>query len=184
MVSLIGPTKKPAKKKPAAKKPAKQVKDMLGIDPKDVPVAAAKPVGRPTSYRPEYCDRVVKLAKDGHGPAGYASDFGVDKATLYKWADAHPEFSTALSQAKTEEQAWWETAGRDGMKIKGFNALVWHKSMAAKFRDDYTEKVTTEISGPKGGPVQVEASTIDPRNMTPEQRAALKLVMQTLKEGR
>jgi hypothetical protein len=157
-----------------AKKPAK----------KPAAVAEKRPVGRPSKYKPEYCDQVIEMAKEGIGPAGYAAKFEIAKQSLWDWAEQHPEFSDALSQAKTLEQAWWEKQGRDGLMIKGFNALVWHKSMAAKFRDDYTEKVTTEISGPKGGPVQVEASTIDPRNMTPEQRAALKLVMQTLKEGK
>lgn len=156
----------PAKTKAKAKPPAK------------------RPVGRPSKYKPEFCQRVIEMAKEGIGPAGYASEFEVAKQSLWDWAAQHPEFSDALSQAKTLEQAWWENAGRVGMMIKGFNALVWHKTMAAKFRDDYTEKVTTEISGPKGGPVQVETSPVDPRNMTPEQREALKVVMLALKEGK
>jgi hypothetical protein len=165
--------KAPSKAKETAKETAKA--------PEKAAVPEKRPVGRPSSYKPEYCIRIVEMAKEGVGPAGYASKFEVDKATLYKWADTHEEFRIALSRAKTEEQHWWENAGRTGIFADKFNALVWHKSMAAKFRDDYTERSTTELVGKGGGPVQVETSMIDPRNMTPEQREALKVVMLALK---
>jgi hypothetical protein len=151
--------------------------------PKAEEPAPKRAVGRPSSYKPEYGPRIIEMAKDGVGPAGYASEFGVDKATLYKWAAAHEEFGIALSRAKTEEQAWWEDVSRRGIFADKFNALIWKTTMAAKFRDDYNAPVQTEISGPKGGPVQIEASAIDPRKMTAEERAALKLVMQALKGG-
>ena len=170
-----------------AKKQATKSAQPGSQEPKAAPAVAAqpekKPMGRPTKYRPEYCDQVIAMGKEGIGLAGYASEFGVDKASLYDWAERHPDFSIALSRAKTEEQAWWEQAGRDGMKIKGFNAVVWHKTMVAKFRDDYTEKITAEVFGKDGGPIKVETSTVDPRGMTPEQREALKVVMLALKEN-
>jgi hypothetical protein len=144
-------------------------------------VPEKRPVGRPSKYRPEFCDQVLEMAAEGKGPAGYAVKFEVDKASLYDWAAAHPDFSIALSRAKTIEQEWWEEKGRTGIFADKFAALVWHKSMAAKFRDDYTERSTTELVGKGGGPVQVETSMIDPRNMTPEQREALKVVMLALK---
>lgn len=166
---------KKASPKHAGKKPAAAI--AAKVEPEK------RPVGRPSKYRPEYCDEVIEMAKEGVGLAGYASKFEVAKSNLYDWANVHPEFSIALARAKAEEQAWWEKMGRQGMLIKGFNAVVWHKTMVAKFRDDYTEKITTEIVGKDGGPVQIESSTIDPRNMTQEQREALKIVMMALKEG-
>ena len=166
---------KKASPKPAGKKPAVDI--AAKVEPEK------RPVGRPSMYKPEYCDEVIEMAKKGVGLAGYASRFGVAKSALYGWANIHPEFMNALVRAKTEEQEWWENKGREGMLIKGFNAVVWHKTMVAKFRDDYTEKITTEIVGKDGGPVQIESSTIDPRNMTQEQREALKIVMLALKEG-
>jgi hypothetical protein len=165
--------KAPSKAKETAKETAKA--------PEKAAVPEKRPVGRPSKYRPEFCEQVLEMAAEGKGPAGYAVKFEVDKASLYDWAAAHPDFSIALSRAKTIEQSWWENAGRTGIFADKFNALVWHKSMAAKFRDDYTERSTTELVGKGGGPVQVETSMIDPRNMTPEQREALKVVMLALK---
>lgn len=142
-----------------------------------------RPVGRPSKYDPEFCHVVLALADDGLGPAAYAVQFDVDKATLYRWAQEHPDFATALQKAKAREQVWWEQQGRMGLFADKFNATVWQKTMAAKFRDDYTEKTVTEVTGANGGPMQVEAVTIDPRTMTAEERAALAIVMKALKKG-
>jgi hypothetical protein len=43
-----------------------------------------RPIGRPSKYKPEYCERVVALAKDGCGWADYAAEFEVDRATLFR----------------------------------------------------------------------------------------------------
>lgn len=98
------------------------------------------PGGRPTDYKPEYCDQVVELGKIGFSPAQIAAHFDVARDTLNNWAEAHPEFLAASNRAKVHAQAWWEAKGMDGMEKPGFNAAVWKKSMEARFREDYTER--------------------------------------------
>lgn len=142
-----------------------------------------RPVGRPTKYKPEYCERVIELAKEGCGWADYAAEFEVDRVSLYDWAAQHEEFSTALSRAKVLEQQWWERAGRQGMMAEKFNALVWKTSVQARFRDDYTERKATEISGPNGAPVQVQSQVIDARKLDKEKRDALRAIISAAKEG-
>ena len=110
------------------------------------------PAGQPTKYRPEYCEEVINLGKLGKSPAQIASNLGVARPTLYAWADAHPEFMTALTRAKTEEQRWWEDQAQLGLTADRFNAQVWTKSMQARFREDYTER--KEVSGPDGTPIK------------------------------
>ena len=139
-----------------------------------VDVKEKRPVGRPTKYKPEYCERVIKLADQGAGPAEYAVDFGVDRVSLYDWAASHEEFSTALSRAKIHEQAWWEREGRSGMRADKFNALVWKTSMQARFRDDYTERKETQLTGANGGAVQVESKSVDTDALSADQRNALR----------
>lgn len=146
-------------------------------------ITVKRPVGRPSKYKPEYCQRVVELAKEGCGWADYAAEFDIDRTTLYDWAEAHEDFSTALSRAKVFEQQWWERAGRNGMYLEKFNALVWKTSIQARFRNDYTERMQTEVSGRDGGPVKVETKTISTKDMSPEQRAALREILLAAKEG-
>lgn len=139
------------------------------------------PLGRPSSYKPEYCDDVIEMAKQGEGWAAYASKFEVDRATLYKWADIYPEFRTALNRAKVEEQLWWESEGRNSLKADRFNALVWKTTVQARFRDDYTEKKITEISGLDGAPIQMQSQVIDARALDEDQRNALKQALIAIK---
>ena len=114
---------------------------------KPKPQESKRPVGRPSTYNPEYCDEVIELGRQGKSPAQIAATLGVDRQTLHNWADANPEFFAALTRAKTFEQAFWEDEGFKGMKADKFNATVWTKSMQARFRDDYTERQETKHSG-------------------------------------
>jgi hypothetical protein len=144
-----------------------------------------RPVGRPTKYKPEYCERVIALGKEGYSHAELAADLEVDKASLYDWAAAHEEFSTALRAAKTYEQAWFEREARSNMKNRDFNANLWYRSAASRFREDYTERKETQLTGANGGAVQVETkSKIDVKALDPDQREALKnLLLAAKKEG-
>lgn len=137
-------------------------------------VKEKRPVGRPSKYKPEFCERVIELAKEGAGWAEYAAEFGVDRPTLYDWAAAHEEFSTALTRAKVLEQAWFEREGRLNLKNREFNANLWGKSVSARFREDYTERRVNEMTGANGGAVQVETKSIDTDALSQDQRDALR----------
>lgn len=119
------------------------------------------PAGRPSLYKPEYCEKIVELASEGKGWAEIAHTLGVTRTTLYEWGDKHPDFSTALTRAKVAEQAWWEDTGRKSLFADKFQAAVWSKSMSARFRDDYTERTKAEITGKDGEPFGGEVSPRD-----------------------
>lgn len=112
------------------------------------------PAGRPTSYKPEYCEAVVELGKAGKSLAQMCAHFDIARSTIDKWALDNPEFSEALSRAKAHAQAWWEETGVYGMTADKFNSQIWTKTMQARFREDYTER--QEVTGKDGGPIQTE----------------------------
>ena len=136
-----------------------------------------RPVGRPSLYKPEYCEIAVELGKEGCSPAEIAAHFDVDRVTLIDWANAHDEFSTALMRAKIHEQAWWEKAGKSGMFADRFNATVWAKSVSARFRDDYAER--REVTGANGGPIQqaVTVKALDVSQLDDDQLDALEAAL-------
>lgn len=111
-------------------------------------------LGRPSLYKPEYCQRVIDLGKEGASVVEMACELGVVRSTLYQWESEHPEFSDAFTRARQWAQVWWEKAGKTGMQAPGFNGSVWSRSMAARFPADYTEKTKQELSGPEGGPIE------------------------------
>lgn len=116
-----------------------------------------RPVGRPTLYKPEYCDQVIELGKLGKSVEQIASKLGFSLRTMYQWRDEHEEFLHALEEAKMHEQAWWEdqadiymVENKDGPKL---NATIWSRSMAARFPKKYREQVKQEITGADGAPL-------------------------------
>ena len=117
-----------------------------------------RPPGRPTDYRPEYCERVIEMGREGFSVAQMASQLDTSKQTLLRWVDANPDFRDAMEIARSHSQAWWEAMGQANLvmpKDSGtFQGSVWSRSMAARFPDDWRENKGVEIAGPGGGPVQ------------------------------
>lgn len=116
-----------------------------------------RPVGRPSTYDPAYCEMVVELGKMGKSIEQICADLNTPVRTLYEWRDRYPEFSQALADAKDFEQAWWETQAhaymvetKDGPRL---NATLWSRSMAARFPKKYRESVKQEITGADGAPL-------------------------------
>ena len=120
-------------------------------------MSETRPVGRPSSYDPAYCEKVIELGKLGKSVEQIASILDVSLRTMYTWRDAYPEFLHAMEDAKTHEQAWWEEQGaaymlehKDAAKL---NASIWSRSMAARFPKKYRQETKTEITGADGAPL-------------------------------
>ena len=115
--------------------------------------ATKNPVGRPTDYKPEYCDKVIELGKEGMSHAEIAAELGVCRNTLYNWAEVHPEFLSASTRARDLAQAWFERIGRVNMvsPTPGFSAPLWAKQVSCRFPADYTDKTKQEVTGDLSG---------------------------------
>lgn len=111
-----------------------------------------------TKYRPEFCEKVVEWGKLGKSPAWMASRMDTTKQSLFDWAKMHTQFAAALTLAMTHAQAFWEDEGEVGMKQQGFNAAIWARNMASRFRDDWTE--TKHVTN-EDGPNKAAAATED-----------------------
>jgi hypothetical protein len=122
------------------------------------------PAGRPSSYDPSYCDKVIEYGKAGKSITWMAATIGVTRQTFFNWADTHPEFLDALTRAKELAQLWWEDAGQMGMTSDKFNSSVWSRSMAARFPEDWREKTSTEVTGDAKKPVAIQVVTGVPRD--------------------
>jgi hypothetical protein len=105
------------------------------------------PAGQPTKYRPEYCDKVREWGVLGKSRAWMCATLGIAKRTIDLWEQAHPEFLSAMEEARALTQKWWEDAGQSGMLQKSIDSGIWSRSMAARFPDDWREKSETTING-------------------------------------
>lgn len=109
--------------------------------------------GRPTDYRPEYCNEIIELGRSGKSMAEMAQAFNVTRTSLYEWASVHPEFSTALTHAREFAQCWWEAQAQQNLENRNFNSKLWEVTVRSRFKDDYTD--TKKHIGDKENPVQV-----------------------------
>jgi len=110
-------------------------------------------VGRPTGYRPEFCERIIELGKDGKTVAQIAREFDVSRSTVHLWREKFPEFSDAFTRARDLALAFWEDRGADGLGLAGFNAGLYSFLMRSWFVNDFAEKKELTVTGKDGAPL-------------------------------
>jgi hypothetical protein len=98
------------------------------------------PAGRPTKYDPAFCDVVIKVGEDGGWVSEMAEACDVHRSTFPEWEREYPEFSASLKRAKQKSQSWFERKARTNLENSGFNSPLWHKQMAARHPDEYSER--------------------------------------------
>jgi len=103
------------------------------------------PMARPTKYKPEYCDFVIELMKEGASKAECSAAIGIHKDTLYEWIKKYPKFSDSIKRGQYFSLGWWERQGRINLENKSFNYTGWYMQM--KNRHGWSDK--HEISGNK-----------------------------------
>jgi transposase len=129
------------KKKPTPKRKTKAASE--GVAPAvvaEVATEAKHAGGRPTKYKPEYCEAVIGYGRLGKSREWIAAELMVIPETLTNWGKEHPEFFDAITLAKQLELKWWEDAGQDNLTESGFSSSAWSRSMAARFPQKWREK--------------------------------------------
>ena len=104
------------------------------------------PIGRPSKYSPDFCERVVSSGAEGKTLAGMAEDLDIDRSTLNEWIERHDDFSRAVKRGLQKSQAWWENQGRIATfgGIEGYNATSFIFNMKNRFPDDWRDKQEVE----------------------------------------
>jgi len=100
------------------------------------------PGGRPSKYKPEFCDTVLAMLKEGMCKYEIALELDIDVHTLDNWANAHEEFLTALKKGDGFAQGWWRRHGRLNIHNKDFNSGLWFMNM--KNRWGWSDKQSVE----------------------------------------
>lgn len=102
------------------------------------------PAGRPSSYKPEYCEQAFKLCLLGADDKRIADFFEIAESTLYKWKVDYPDFSEALKNGKESADA--AIAASLYNRAKGY---VGKKTVVATNQGQVTDiKVVDEYVAP------------------------------------
>lgn len=91
------------------------------------------PGGRPTLYRPEYCEVVRNLMREGASKIEIAYELDVDRNTLDNWAKEFPEFFRTINEGVDHSEGWWTKSGRVNLTNKDFNSRLWEINMMNRF---------------------------------------------------
>jgi hypothetical protein len=147
--------------------------------------------GRPTDYRPEFCQKALELCQSGATDQELAEYFETSARSLYRWKLEHPEFCQALKAGKefaderVERSLYAKAigytfdavkifmpAGADGPVYAPYREHVPPDTSAAMFwlknrrAGNWRDKLDHELSGKDGGPVQferIERVIVDPK---------------------
>lgn len=110
------------------------------------------PAGRPTNYKPEYCEALIKHCSEGLSFESFAAQVSTTSDVLYDWVEKHEEFASAKKEGLALALEFYEKIGRNGMlgKLPGFNVTAWIFTMKNRFKwrdhpidSDAGEKVIT-----------------------------------------
>ena len=71
-------------------------------------------VGRPTLYKPEYCQMLIDHMKEGLSIDSFAGLIRVARPSVYEWMEVHPEFSNAKRIGEGLQHMFWESIMRQG----------------------------------------------------------------------
>ena len=111
------------------------------------------PAGRPTLYKPEYCEEVIEAGARGYSLTAFAGMIRVCRDTIDEWRNQHQEFSVSCKTAKAVRTHFLET----GLIAAETGPLVQSRRFALinSAPEEWTEKVVNEHTGKDGGPIQI-----------------------------
>lgn len=131
-----------------------------------VPASLAGPkIGRPSEYDPAFCDAVIAAGAQGYSLTAFAGMIGVHRDTLYAWGEVHPAFSDAMKRHKAVRVHRLEFGLLNSASAPVVTAHIFALKNACP--EEWRDKVVQELTGPNGGPMQVQEirrTIVDPRN--------------------
>ena len=90
-------------------------------------------IGRPSPYRAEMCETVIKYMRQGAAIKELPYYLGVCLDTIYEWRKIYPEFSEAIKTGEGLSEAVWMRKGRLNMKCPTFSYTGWYMNMKNRF---------------------------------------------------
>lgn len=109
------------------------------------------PAGRPTDYRPNYCEELISLMATGLSLTAAAAELGFHRQRVYEWAEKHDELADAINLARGKRVLFLEKRLlSDGTPSPAMTGTIFALKNADA--EEWREKIVNEHTGPDGGP--------------------------------
>lgn len=108
--------------------------------------------GRPSEFKPEFCDLVVNFMSQGYSLTAFAGSIGKSRECVYNWERTIPSFSDAVKAARAARIAKLESGlfQADGSQVTA-HIFALKNACPAEWR----EINRTELTGADGDPLKV-----------------------------
>ncbi len=114
--------------------------------------------GRPTKYKPEYCQMLIEHGKKGLSFDSFAGAIGISRETLFDWARDITEFSDAKRQCTEFSRSFWDSKALEALSEKNeydergrvinstrINPTVLIFNLKNRFRDQWRDQVVQTV---------------------------------------
>lgn len=112
-------------------------------------------VGRPTEFKPEYCDQLIDHMSTGMSYESFAAEIRVGRSTIYDWENSHPmwkeakEIGLQCAHSFFEKRLIAKTAGQaiQGVDPKLVDTACLIFALKTRFHKTYSEKSDDKNGG-------------------------------------
>lgn len=139
--------------KPTWTERAEEARKTPGRD--DLPVKAnGRKYNISYEYRPEYCDLLLDMMKEGATYYQVAAKIGVSYGTMLKWSKEQPEFGEAYAMGGDWARGYYDKKGNEhlvieeefrGTKVK-FDTGLYKFMMGSRFNAHEQQKINVVIA--------------------------------------
>jgi hypothetical protein len=109
--------------------------------------------GRPTMYKPEYCQPLIEHMAEGFSFESFAGYVSTSSDTLNTWVHKHAEFAAAKKLGRELNRKWWEAVSRKNAMLNSGNAAGIRFNMINRFRGEWTDSQHVDLTT-KGKEIQ------------------------------
>jgi hypothetical protein len=109
----------------------------------------SRPIGRPSKYKPEFCQLLIDHMADGFTFESFAGVAEVDRDTIYEWVDAHSDFSDAKKVGRARQLYANEKLIKDIAKFGDGNATAAIFILKNCHPKDWRDRREIDLSPPK-----------------------------------
>lgn len=105
-------------------------------------------VGRPSKYKEEYCDHIVKFMSDGSSKVQWCAEIEISYDAFLRWQKENDKFHESVKRAELKCQSWWEKKSKSAIfgEVEGFNATGYIFNMKNRFPDFYKDKQEIDMN--------------------------------------
>jgi hypothetical protein len=103
--------------------------------------------GRPTTYRPEYCQRAIEFMGEGYSVTALAGHLEMSKDAIYDWINLYPDFCHAINMGRAARVAALETKLLTTSQGVGVTAAIFALKNADpdEWQDRYHTETTVNV---------------------------------------